>query len=211
MIKNLTTRLTHYIIVNLRGIESYKSINGWLSKYEAIGLNQIARRLTGNAIVVEIGSWQGKSTFCIAKGLKQGKVYAIDPFNADGGDDKNSTVEYLRQKGDDDLLDIFLNNMTKNHVMDKVIAKKGYSQEFVDEFEKIDFLFIDGDHSIKGCKTDYELYAHKVVKGGFIAFHDYYENEPESGPYYVVNEIINKTNDFSFYKLYNTLWVGRKN
>lgn len=37
-----------------------------------------------NSKILEIGSWKGKSTFCLAKGLKNGKICAIDPFNADG-------------------------------------------------------------------------------------------------------------------------------
>jgi cephalosporin hydroxylase len=37
---------------------------------------------------------------------------------------------------------------------------------------KLDFLFIDGDHSYAGVKMDYELYSPLVAKGGLIAFHD---------------------------------------
>ena len=37
---------------------------------------------------------------------------------------------------------------------------------------KIDFLFIDGDHSYKGVQKDFELYLPLMKKGGIIAFHD---------------------------------------
>jgi predicted O-methyltransferase YrrM len=37
---------------------------------------------------------------------------------------------------------------------------------------KIDFLFIDGDHGYEGVKRDFELYAPLVKNGGIIAFHD---------------------------------------
>ena len=37
---------------------------------------------------------------------------------------------------------------------------------------KLDFLFIDGDHSYQGVKKDYEMYSPLVRKGGVIAFHD---------------------------------------
>jgi predicted O-methyltransferase YrrM len=36
----------------------------------------------------------------------------------------------------------------------------------------IDFVFIDGDHSYKWVKKDYELYSPLVRKGGIIAFDD---------------------------------------
>ncbi|HEU4724286.1 MAG TPA: class I SAM-dependent methyltransferase [Candidatus Eisenbacteria bacterium] len=37
---------------------------------------------------------------------------------------------------------------------------------------KLDFLFIDGDHSYDGVASDYSLYAPMVRPGGTIAFHD---------------------------------------
>ncbi len=44
--------------------------------------------------------------------------------------------------------------------------------------EKVDFLFIDGDHTEVGVRQDYELYKHMVRPGGLIAFHDIVENQP---------------------------------
>jgi hypothetical protein len=37
---------------------------------------------------------------------------------------------------------------------------------------KLDLLFIDGDHSYDGVKTDYRIYSRLVREGGIIAFHD---------------------------------------
>ena len=37
---------------------------------------------------------------------------------------------------------------------------------------KLDFLFIDGDHSYNGVKLDFEMYAPMVRENGLIAFHD---------------------------------------
>jgi len=36
----------------------------------------------------------------------------------------------------------------------------------------VDFLFIDGDHTYEGVKSDFEMYGKLVKKNGFIAFHD---------------------------------------
>ncbi len=38
--------------------------------------------------------------------------------------------------------------------------------------EKLDFLFIDGDHSYGGVRKDFEMYSVLVRAGGMIAFHD---------------------------------------
>jgi len=41
------------------------------------------------------------------------------------------------------------------------------------EDRKIDFLFIDGDHSVEAVKNDWNNYSPLVGSGGIIAFHDY--------------------------------------
>ncbi|MFN6069283.1 MAG: class I SAM-dependent methyltransferase, partial [Pseudanabaena sp.] len=43
--------------------------------------------------------------------------------------------------------------------------------------DKIDFLFIDGDHTYEGVRQDYEMYSPLVQKGGYIAFHDINDTE----------------------------------
>ena len=37
---------------------------------------------------------------------------------------------------------------------------------------KIDFIFIDGDHSYEGIQKDWELYSNKIILGGYIGLHD---------------------------------------
>lgn len=44
--------------------------------------------------------------------------------------------------------------------------------------EKIDFLFIDGDHKYAGVKDDFQRYKKFVRKGGMIAFHDIAPGSP---------------------------------
>jgi predicted O-methyltransferase YrrM len=64
---------------------------------------------------------------------------------------------------------------------------------------KVDFLFIDADHSYEGVKKDFEMYSPLVRKGGIIAFHDIvpdynikYGIKPASGVYKFWNEIKEK-------------------
>lgn len=194
----------------LKKIKKYNDIEGWLTEPEALGLYKLAKKLPAQAIIVEIGSWKGKSTFCLARGLKSGYVFAIDPFNGDGGLDTNSQAEYDLKKGSQDLLTNFENTMQRLGVDKKIVAKKGYSSQFHKDFNKIDLLFIDGDHSIKGCQSDFELYAPKIKSGGYIAFHDYYKNRSDLGPTFVIKNLVNKSEDFIFYELVDSLWIGKK-
>jgi predicted O-methyltransferase YrrM len=59
---------------------------------------------------------------------------------------------------------------------------------------KVDFLFIDADHSYEGVKKDFEMYSPLVRKGGIIAFHDIIPD------YYAKLEI---KPVFSVYKFWN--------
>jgi cephalosporin hydroxylase len=43
---------------------------------------------------------------------------------------------------------------------------------------KVDFLFIDGDHTEQGVTADYNDYKEFVRPGGLIAFHDIVESQP---------------------------------
>ena len=45
--------------------------------------------------------------------------------------------------------------------------------------QKLDFLFIDGDHSYEGVRSDFDRYKSLVRPGGIIAFHDIAAPHPD--------------------------------
>lgn len=46
---------------------------------------------------------------------------------------------------------------------------------------KVDFIFIDGDHSYEGVRQDFEMYNPFLATNGFMAFHDIVSHVKESG------------------------------
>ncbi len=48
------------------------------------------------------------------------------------------------------------------------------------ENNRLDFLFIDGDHTYVGVKKDFEMYSPLVRKGGMIALHDIVPHPPST-------------------------------
>jgi predicted O-methyltransferase YrrM len=136
-------------------------IPGWLTPQEASFLENAAKqteKLTGE--IVEIGSFCGKSTICLAQ--SQGKVYAIDPHKGDTGDEKFKPT-YTQ----------FMTNLKKAGVDTKVTPLVKTSQAAAKTWKKkIRMLFIDGLHDEHHAKMDFELWSRHVVPGGVIAIHD---------------------------------------
>ena len=46
---------------------------------------------------------------------------------------------------------------------------------------KVEFMFIDGDHTYEGVKADFQMYSKLVAPGGVVAFHDIAEHPAETG------------------------------
>ena len=190
-------------------IKPYQHIEGWLTPSEAAQLYKLAAQLPAQSNIVEIGSWKGKSTYCLARGLRNsGKVFAIDPFNGEG--EAGSAPIYEENAGNIPLYDTFINNMRMFRVLDKIQAMRGYSQDFVGKIPRIGLLFIDGDHSVEAVEFDYTNYASVLMRGGFLAFHDYRVSSEKPGPTWVIDNKVIPSGDYDFVGQYDSLWVAQK-
>lgn len=188
--------------------KKYKNIQGWLTPFEAFGLRLVATQLNENANILEIGSWKGKSTYCIAHGLRSGVITCIDPFNADGEIQSKST--YDTERGEEDLLLQFKKNLVLFDQKVKITPFKGYSSEFVGKVTDVDFLFIDGDHSKEGCLFDFENFEKLIKPGGYLAFHDYNPKRKELGPTFVVEQVVSKRKNYKMIRSFDSLVVFKK-
>ena len=75
---------------------------------------------------------------------------------------KNNNNYYKYIQGNSQIIE------TKNQVIETLSNSRvlGYTN-------KIDILFIDGDHSFNGVLADFNMYCDLVAVGGFIVFDDY--------------------------------------
>ncbi len=75
---------------------------------------------------------------------------------------------------------------------------------------KLEFLFIDGDHRYEGVKKDFEMYRTLVKNDGIVAFHDIIPQAPETqvevSKYW--NEIKNNYIFKEIIKDKNQKWAG---
>ena len=153
------------------------------------------QRLEGD--VVEIGSFQGKSTYFLGSAVKfsgNGKMYAIDHFKGNLG----AEIYYRINKNDlSDLEEGFRINI-KNALLDNtVILINKPNFEAVKEIEdnSVRFLFIDGDHTAKGVAEDLKLFRSKLKRGAIVVFDDYSSEAPgvvEVAGNFLISDRINK-------------------
>lgn len=144
-----------------------RPVDGWLFDGEARLLFELARTADPSGVIVEIGSWKGKSTICLAKGSEAGprlKVYAIDPHI--GSEEHHATGQIW-------TFEEFQKNIRNAGVQDTVVPLVKMSTEAARDFNlPVSVVFIDGAHDYDSVKADFEAWFPKVIEGGVVAFHD---------------------------------------
>ena len=200
-----------------RAILRYVDIDGWLSVEEAVLLYDLARSLPDDGpVLVEIGSWQGKSSLVLAKAIRRKnspKLYCIDPFSADG--DAVSKTGYEKRKVElrRPLKDVFLDNMKRAGVDDLVTVVEGYSFSFAKKFfDPIDLVFIDGNHEYDAVLQDFCDWSPLVKPGGIIAFYDVNKSPTATkrGPKLVVEQRILGSVQWTDTQQVGSLFVARR-
>lgn len=178
-------------------------VEGWLTEYEGRLLYDLARNCTGKGVIVEVGSWKGKSTIWLANGSKKGKgvkVYAIDPHTG--------SSEHRRVFGEVWTFEEFKRNIRLANVNDVVIPILATSAEAANTFEKpVELIFIDGSHEYELVKSDFGSWFPKVAVGGIMAFHDTFRG---TGPRRVVKECLGESLNFRNIKFGGSICYAEK-
>jgi predicted O-methyltransferase YrrM len=146
--------------------------------------------------ILEIGTANGGTLLLFTKlSSKDAQIISIDlPGGRFGGGYSKLRIP---------LYKLFAKNNKKISLL-RLDSHDNKTKEKVEDIldnKKLDFLFIDGDHTYEGVKRDFELYSPLVKEGGVIAFHDIVlGNEKNVGgvprfwqevkQYYHVNEFI---------------------
>ncbi len=152
-------------------------VKGWLHAEEGKALANLSQ----GKRVLEIGSYCGLSTICIARTAQS--VTAVDYF-----DGRATPVP-------DGTFPEFMSNCQRHGVDSKITL---VHPEAVIPGPDYDFIFIDGDHSYEAVKSDIAKVLPVLKPGGLIAFHDYRthphefegDNAFDEGVTNAVNELI---------------------
>lgn len=132
-------------------------VEGWLSESEGRAL----ARLADSKDVLEIGSYCGRSTICLARTAR--RVECIDTWDGRGTPTPRDTFRTFRA------------NLERFGVEKKVYAYYGSTEQIAPDLPEssYDLVFVDGAHDLASVHTDI-LHACRVLRpGGLLAFHDY--------------------------------------
>lgn len=178
-------------------------VDGWLLRGEAELLFNTAKNCKGAGKIVEIGSWKGKSTICLASGSILGprtKIIAIDPHIG--------SSEHQKTNKKVDTFSEFKANLKKAGVDKMVTPFVKKSEEVANHFnEPVEFIFIDGAHEYELVKLDFRLWFPKVINGGTMAFHD---STCFPGPKKLVEEMVYKSRNFRNVNFVDSTTIAEK-
>jgi len=172
---------------NLKSLTS--KIDSAVTDKEGECLYRLAKNCQGKGVIVEIGSWKGKSTILLAKGSEAGnklKVYAIDPHTG--------SAEHREMYGEVWTFDEFKKNIETARVDHLIVPILKTSIEAAKDFrDPVELIFVDGSHEYDLVKLDFDLWFPKVIEGGVMVFHD---TTWRAGPKRVVEELVYKSRNF---------------
>lgn len=139
-------------------VQAATSIDGWMQEDE---LHWLGEQAATHSLIVEIGSWHGRSTKVLAL-MTPGKVISVDnlDFDAAGWKDQQQDKH-------------FDEHLASELAAGKVEKIRRASVDVAKRFRRRpDMLFVDGGHEEEDVTGDLEAWAHRVAPGGLLCGHD---------------------------------------
>lgn len=128
-------------------------VDGWLTKREGQKLAEVSK----DKRVFEIGSFEGRSTICIAQTAKS--VVSIDPHDGRGTGCQRNTFPTFKA------------NLARYGIKN---VRSSDGTDVADE--KFDVVFIDGSHAYEDVDNDIIRCMELITDDGLFCFHDYRSN-----------------------------------
>ena len=175
-------------------------VEGWLSEAQGETLFDLAARARGRGHIVEIGSWQGRSTVWLASGARLAglRVVAVDPHTGSREDPSARTYE------------TFTANIRRAGVDAVVTPMVMSSADAARQLDGgVELLFIDGDHSDAGATADAETWLPRLIEGGIVLMHDVV-NAGYTGPRRVFRQRICWSGEFQSVRRVGSMGIATR-
>jgi len=188
-------------LVQLRNYEpTGEIIEGWMTRPEVLKLYEMAYFANGD--LLEIGCYQGLSTFVSAKAIRHSRrpriIYSLDLFEG-----------AMRLA----LWNLYVGKSLKHA---RFVVGDAYSitHSYAHTGKRFAFAFVDFSHAYQQVYEVCTLLDQVMQPGGFVLFHDYNDprnvdpNEPDYGVYQGVVDGL-KPHHFEFYGMYGSAGLYR--
>ncbi|HEY7391642.1 MAG TPA: class I SAM-dependent methyltransferase [Bryobacteraceae bacterium] len=144
-------------------------VPGYIGEREFGALAMLFVSAPQNGVSVEIGSFKGKSTVglaALAAHYGLGPIVSIDPHSA-------PSVTDPELGGEPSSFNDFLRALEQSGTHQNVEVHRAASRDVAPGWKRpIRFLWIDGDHTYDGAKSDFDMFLPYVIDGGIVALHD---------------------------------------
>jgi len=141
---------------------------GYLLPGEPNWLTNFAKALPQGAVMVELGTYKGKSAHHLALGLKGvgGTLITVDTH-----------LDYM--DCDKFIGDQYIKALYDNRLLGTIIPIIGDFYKVRTFFKsKVDAIFFDGLHEYDNISKDFANWSPLIKDGGFAIFHDYHKGFP---------------------------------
>lgn len=162
----------------------------------------LSRHAAGQRRCVEIGVWHGVNTLRIRSAMDPaGVITGVDPFPPGRLGISFPRLIALREATRTANGTLRLLRMTSREA---ALTWEG----------TVDFLFIDGDHTYQGLRTDWESWRERITPGGIVCLHDSHATPGrpihEAGSVRYTDEVILRDSKFDLVEVVETLTVLRR-
>ena len=156
------------------GVAEWNEIAGWFDLAKAIAVQQLVKRLPAGARLVELGSYQGRSSVAIAAVMPPDSIlFCVDHFQ---GSEEHRKMN-LDLSG---MLAAFKHNIERFGVKDRVRILAMSTSQAAGHFapETVDLMLLDSAHDYESVRTDILEWYPKLKPGGLFFCDDYHPNWP---------------------------------
>jgi hypothetical protein len=152
-------------------LSAVRGVDGWMTDAQLRRLWDAAAAAPGDATIVEIGSFHGRSAIVLALGAgEHARVWAIDPHA--GSDRGPGEIRGALDTGERDKV-TFHANLAAAAVADRVEHVRRFSDmAHGDVASAIDLLHVDGAHRYAPARNDIAGWGARVRPGGRMLIHD---------------------------------------
>ncbi len=195
-----------------------ETVKGFLNGQEGEALYTALINLAHEGLVIEIGSYCGKSTVYLGTACKLSARQLIAIDHHYGSEENQPGEGYF----DTDLADAATGGMTslayfrdtlrRAELEDTVVPILTSSMQAASLItQAVAFVFIDGGHSMKAAMDDYRLWSGKIIPQGILAIHDVFPNPKDGGrPPYEIYKLAMASGLFEEIKIVKSLRILKR-